>query len=119
MDTPRIAMATAMALMVIGAWSLGMSARNATISEMGTDRYNGCTIVGEEPTGPEPDVTIWHRIYNCDGTYVISEFYVDECGYTIEGEEMVPSSCTPMGELQERMGAIRDARMGARHWGTP
>ena len=117
MKRTHLTTVSALLLMVIGAWSLGMSARNATITQMPSDPFNGCTIIGEAPTGPEPDVTIWHRIWDCDGSHVVEEFYADECGYVIEGMEMVPGACSTFEELYARIDEIRDARSGVRDWG--
>ena len=89
--------------------------------EMDAMTPNGCFVIGEEPSGPEPDVTIWHRHMDCEGSIRIVEFYNDEfagCGFVMDSESagIVPAMCESESEIAERMDAIRSERSGFRTW---
>lgn len=121
--TPRaIALVTIMAIMTIALWAWGMSARQSHLAQMGRDIASelippGCVITHEVPSGPEPEVSIWHRHIRCGNhTYVMEFSALAPCGFVYEGEEMIPSACVTDGELTARMDRIRDERSGLRTW---
>jgi hypothetical protein len=108
--TPAIAIVAFLAL-------LGIVGR----MEMDAMTPNGCIVIGEEPSGPEPDVTIWHRHMDCGGTIHIVEFHNDEfagCGFVMDSESvgMVPASCATESDLHRFMDSIRSERSGFRAW---
>jgi hypothetical protein len=89
--------------------------------EMDAMTPSGCIVVREEPSGPEPDVTIWHRHMDCDGTIHIVEFHnseFSECGFVMDSESVgfVPASCKNETELRRMTDSIRNERSGFRTW---
>lgn len=107
--TPTLALVAFLALIgIIGAMEFDAT-QNAIPS--------GCIVTHEEPSGPEPDVSIWHRHISCDGTLFVQEFSLDApCGFVIESGAMVPASCASASELNKRISAIREVRSGFRTW---
>lgn len=78
---------------------------------------NGCVVIHEEPSGPEPDVSIWHRHIRCGTETYLQEFSESSpCGFVFESDEMVPASCATESQINELMENIRNERSGFRTW---
>jgi hypothetical protein len=79
--------------------------------EMEAMPNDACTIISEEPTGPEPDVTIWHATVECGNETEIVEFYVD-CGIIMEPTGIVAGACQTETEIAERIDRISNVDWG-------
>ena len=78
---------------------------------------SGCVVTHVEPSGPEPDVSIWHRHISCGQTEFIQEFTDDApCGFVIEEGAMIAASCSNAADLALRMETIRERKSGFRAW---
>ena len=77
-----------------------------------------CRIVSEQPTGPEPEVTVWERVWDCNGETVVQQFLHSgwECGGVWEEGQWVESSCETAEALQARVDTLRAERSGVRNW---
>jgi hypothetical protein len=79
---------------------------------------SGCELISEEPSGPEPEVTVWHRVWDCSGETVVEEYLAEgwECGAVWEEGRWLEAGCSTVEELEERLESIRHSRSGLRDW---
>ena len=76
-----------------------------------------CALISQQPSGPEPSVTVWHRVWDCSGSTVVEEYLSEElwdCGAVWEEGQWLEAGCSTVEELEERLEQIRASRSGLR-----
>lgn len=101
-------------------WAVAAAALSGAAVGAGlTPQPPECVLISEEPSGPEPSVTVWHRIWDCSGATVVEEYLAEElwdCGAVWEEGQWIEAGCSTVEELEERLESIRHSRSGQRDW---